>query len=44
MAAVTIGSDFEAQENKVCDYFHCFPIYLHEVMVLDAMIFLFFNS
>ena len=43
MAAITICSDSEAQENKVCDYFHCFPIYLHEVMVLDAMIFLFFN-
>ena len=25
MAAVTICSDFGAQENKVC---HCFPIYL----------------
>ena len=28
MAAVTNCSDFEAQENKVCHYFHCFPIYL----------------
>ena len=28
MAAVTICSDFGAQENKVCHYFHCFPIYL----------------
>ena len=28
MAAVTVRSDFEAQENKVCHYFHCFPIYL----------------
>ena len=27
MAAVTIWSDFGAQENKVCHYFHCFPIY-----------------
>ena len=27
-AAVTICSDFGAQENKVCDCFHCFPIYL----------------
>ena len=26
--AVTIGSDFGAQKNKVCHYFHCFPIYL----------------
>ena len=28
MAAVTICSDFEAQENKVCHCFYCFPIYL----------------
>ena len=30
MAAVTIYSDFEAPfpKNKVCHYFHCFPIYL----------------
>jgi len=28
MAAVTICSDFETQENKVCHRFHCFPIYL----------------
>ena len=28
MAAVTICSDFGAQENKVCYCFHCFPIYL----------------
>ena len=28
MAAVTIGSDFGAQENKVCHCFHCFLIYL----------------
>ena len=28
MAAVTIHSDSGAQENKVCHYFHCFPIYL----------------
>ena len=27
MAAVTICSDFGAQENKVCHCFHCFPIY-----------------
>ena len=25
MAAVTICSDFEAQENKVCHFFHFFP-------------------
>ena len=28
MTAVNICSDFEAQENKVCHCFHCFPIYL----------------
>ena len=28
MTAVTTGSDFGAQENKVCHCFHCFPIYL----------------
>ena len=28
MAAVTICSDFKAQENKVCHCFHCFLIYL----------------
>ena len=27
-AAVTIHSDFGAQENKVSQCFHCFPIYL----------------
>ena len=25
---VTICSDFEAQEKKICHRFHCFPIYL----------------
>jgi len=28
MAAVTICSDFGAQENKAYNGFHCFPIYL----------------
>ena len=28
MAAITICSDFGAQENKVCYCFHCFPLYL----------------
>ena len=28
MAAVTVYSDFGAQENKVYHCFHCFPIYL----------------
>ena len=40
MASVTICSDFAAQENKVCHYFHCFPI-SHEAMGLNAMIFIF---
>ena len=29
MAAVTICSDFEAQENKVYHCFHCFLIYIN---------------
>ena len=41
MAAVTICSDFGAQENKVYHCFRCFPIYCHEVMELDAMILVF---
>ena len=28
MAALSICSDFGAQENKVCHCFHCFPIYV----------------
>ena len=28
MAAVTICSDFGAQNNKLCYCFHCFPMYL----------------
>ena len=28
MAAVTICSDFRAQEEKICHYFHLFPFYL----------------
>ena len=27
MDTVTICSDFGAQKNKVCHWFHCFPIY-----------------
>ena len=40
MAAFTICSGFGAQENKVC---HCFQFLsiCHEVMGLDAMIFIF---
>ena len=41
MAAVTIWSDFGAQENKICHYFHFSPSYLHEVMGPDAMILVF---
>ena len=41
MAAVTIFSDFGAQENKICHCFHFFPIYLHVVMGLDSMILVF---
>ena len=39
MAAVTICSDFRAQESKVCHSFHC--SICHEVMGPDAMIFVF---
>ena len=42
MAAIIICHDFGAQENKVCHCFHCFPSICHEVMGLDAMIFVFF--
>ena len=28
MTAVTVGSDFEAPQDKVCHCFYCFPIYL----------------
>ena len=41
MAAVTICTDFGAQENKICYCFHFFPTYLHEVMGPDAMILVF---
>ena len=41
MAADTIYSDFGAQENKICHYFHFFLFYLHEVMRLDAIILIF---
>ena len=39
MAAVTIHSDFGAQEKKIHHCFHFFfPSICHEVMGLDAMI------
>ena len=41
MAAAIFHSDFGAQENKVCHYFHCFPTFFYEVMGLDAMILVF---
>ena len=41
MAAVTICSDFGASKDKVCHCFHGPPTYFHEVMGLDAMVFIF---
>ena len=41
MLAVTICSDFGAQENKVCHCFHCFPSICHEVMGPNSMILVF---
>ena len=42
VAAVTICSDFGAQENKVCHYFHFLPPSIcHEMMGPDGMISMF---
>ena len=41
MAAVTVYSDFGAQEKKIYNCFHSFPCICHEVMGPDAMIFTF---
>ena len=41
MAAVTISSDFGAQEEEICHYFHFSPSICHEVMGTDAMILVF---
>ena len=41
MAAVTIYSDFRAQENKVSHCFHCFPFYLPWSDATNAMILVF---
>ena len=41
MAAVTICSDFGAQENKVPHHFIVSPSICHEVMGPDAMILVF---
>ena len=38
MAAVTICSDFRAQEEEICRYIHLFPSSCHEVMGPDTMI------
>ena len=38
MAAVTVCSDFRAQEKKICHCFHFFSSICHEVMGPDAMI------
>ena len=43
MAAVTIYSDFGAQEDNICHCFHCFPSICHEVMGLNALIFVFWT-
>ena len=40
VAAVTICSDFGAQENKICHHFHFFSI-CHKEMGPDAMILVF---
>ena len=40
MAAVTIHSDFGAQEYNFCHYFHVFPSICHDLMGPDAMILL----
>ena len=45
MAAVTIHSDFRAQEEEICHYFHLFPFYLPWVIGPDAttLVFLIFR-
>ena len=43
VAAASIYSDYEAPQNKVYNYFHCFPIYLpwsdgarcHDISILN---------
>ena len=41
MAAVTIRSDFGAQEEEICHYFHHFLSICCAVMGVDAMILIF---
>ena len=43
VATVTIHSDLEAQEYKICHCCHFFPSICHEVMGPAAMILVFFN-
>ena len=43
MAAVTICSDFETQENKISPVSIIFPSICHEMMGLDAVILVFLN-
>ena len=43
MAAVTVCSDFGAQENKICHCFYFFPSIYFEVMGPDAIILVFLN-
>ena len=41
MVAITISSDFRAQENKISHCCHFSPSTCHEVMGLDAMVLVF---
>ena len=43
MSAVTVHSDFGAQEKKISHCFQLFPSICHEVMGPDAMILVFTN-
>ena len=43
MAAVTILSEYEVQEEKICHFLPCTPSICHEVMGLDARILVFLN-
>ena len=38
---ITVHSDFEAQENKICHRFYFSPSICHKVMGPDAMILIF---
>ena len=41
MAAVTIRSDFKAQEEEICHCFQLSPSFYHEMMGPEAMILVF---